>query len=137
MVSPDSTRKGANMKKFSRSRMLISGAAVAGVMALGGFAFTASNTVPNTKAGDGSGTITGYVATSVHYTLNANPANIDVVAFTLNSAPVAGSTLKAQLVTAGTWYDCTNTGTAVSCDTTVGTQATTLAANNLRVVVAD
>jgi len=125
------------MQKFSRSRMLISGAAVAGVMAIGGFAFTASNTIPNTKAGDGSGTITGYVATSVHYTLNADPANIDEVEFTLDSTPVAGSTIQAQLVTAGTWYDCTNVAAAVSCDTTVGTQATTLAANNLRVVVAD
>ena len=87
--------------------------------------------------GDGSGAITGYVASSVHYTLNANPANIDAVGFTLDSTPVAGSTLKAQLVTGGTWYTCTNVLAVVTCNTTVGTQATTLAADNLRVVIAD
>ena len=138
MVSPDST-KGSDMQKqkFSRSRMLISAAAVAGVVAVGGYAFTASNTVPNTKAGDGSGTITGYVASSVHYTLNSDPTKIDAVTFTLNSAPVSGSTIKAQLVSTGAWYDCSNSTTTVTCDTTVGTQATVQPANQLRVVVAD
>jgi len=138
-VSPDS-RKGAKMQKqkFSRSRMLISGALVAGVMAIGGFAFTNSNTVPDTKAGDGAGTITGYVASSVHYGLNStDPSKIDSVTFTVDSAPVTGSTIKAQLVTSGTWYVCTNSTTTVTCNTTVGTQATVTPANNLRVVIAD
>jgi hypothetical protein len=116
--------------------MLISGAAVAGVMAIGGFAFTASNTVPDTKAGDGAGTITGYDVTSVHYTLNADPTKVNAVAFTLDSAPVAGSTLKAQLSSTGSWYTCTNATTAVTCNTT-SPQATVQPADQLRVVIAD
>ncbi|HEY7660137.1 MAG TPA: hypothetical protein VIC58_06025 [Actinomycetota bacterium] len=102
----------------------------------GVFGLAASNTVPATKAGDGSGAISGYVLSGVHYTLNGtDPALIDQVAFTLDSAPVAGSTLKAQLVSAGSWYTCTNAGTAVTCNTT-SPQATVLPANNLRVVIA-
>jgi hypothetical protein len=111
---------------------LVSGAIVAGT-----YAFTAANTVPDTKAGDGQGTVTGYVLSSVHYNLNAtNPANIDSVTFTLDSTPVAGSTLRAQLAPAGSWYSCTNAGTAVTC-TTTAPQATVLAATNLRVIIAD
>jgi hypothetical protein len=109
---------------------VLSGAIVAGT-----YAFTAANTVPDTKAGDGAGTVTGYVLSSVHYNLNAtNPANIDSVQFTLDSAPVAGSTIKAQLFPAGSWYTCTATGTSATCTTT---GATVLAATSLRVVVAD
>jgi hypothetical protein len=112
--------------------LVLSGAIVAGT-----YAFTAANTVPATKAGDGSGAITGYVLSSVHYNLNAtNPANVDSVTFTLDSAPVAGSTLRAQLAPAGSWYACTNAGTSVSC-TTTAPQATVLAATSLRVIVAD
>jgi hypothetical protein len=111
---------------------LVSGAIVAGT-----YAYTAANTVPDTKAGDGQGTVTGYVLSSVHYNLNAtNPANIDSVTFTLDSTPVAGSTLRAQLAPAGSWYSCTNAGTAVTC-TTTAPQATVLAATNLRVIIAD
>jgi hypothetical protein len=112
--------------------LVVSGAIVAGT-----YAFTAANTVPDTKAGDGSGTVTGYVLSSVHYNLNAtNPANVDSVTFTLDSTPVAGSTIRAQLAPAGSWYSCTNAATAVTC-TTIAPQATVLAATNLRVIVAD
>jgi hypothetical protein len=120
-----------------RGRTVASAAVVAAAAGIAGFAFTASNTVPDTKAGDGVGTISGFVASSVHYTLNStNPRNMDAVSFTLDSAPIAGSTIRAQVVDGGTWYACTNTGTAVTCDTTVGTQATVVSTDKLRVVVA-
>ena len=113
--------------------------AAIGVAVLTTSAFTASNTVPQTKAGDGSNTITGYVASSVHYTLNgSNPQSIDAVAFTLDSAPIAGSTIKARLVSgSATWYSCTNSGTAVSCGTILPSQATAATADQLTIVVAD
>jgi hypothetical protein len=101
-----------------------------------GYAYTASNTVPATNAGDGTGTISGYVVSTVHYNLNAtNPTNIDSVTFNLDSTPVAGSTIKAQLASAGSWYTCTNVNTAVTC-TTTSPQATVATATQLRVVVA-
>ncbi|MDQ1496366.1 MAG: hypothetical protein QOG69_2849, partial [Actinomycetota bacterium] len=40
-------------------------------LAVGAFAYTNSNTVGATQAGDGTGAISGYVLSSVHYNLNA------------------------------------------------------------------
>lgn len=107
-------------------------------VAVGGgvYAYTASNTVGASQAGDGSGAITGFVVSSVKYNLNtSNPSNIDSVTFSLDSSPTAGSTLKTQLAPAGSWYTCTNVSTAVTCAVT-SPQATVAAATNLRVVIA-
>lgn len=101
------------------------------------FASTASNTVPNSKGGEGQGSISGYDVSSVHYELNSSdPTKIDAVTFSLDSAPVTGSSVKVKVGTAGsTWYTCTNTGVAVTCPTT-SPQATVAAADSLKVVVA-
>lgn len=100
--------------------------------------FAASNTVGSSAVGEGTGTVSGYTASAVDYTLNAtNPGNIDAVNFTVNTAPPAGSTIKVKLVSSGSdWYTCTNVTTAISC-TTTSPQATASTANELRVVVAD
>ena len=90
--------------------------AVAASLALATYAFTASNTVPGSKAGKGEGTISGYTVSAVAYTLSAsNPANVDSVAFTLDSA---ATSVKAKLVAASSTYtDCTvSGGTSVTCD---------------------
>src|SRR5574337_1312133 len=84
------------------------------------YAFAASNTVPASSAGDGSGAISGYTVSNVHYTLNAtNPANIDNVSFTIAPALLAGGSVQVKLVSAGgSWFNCTVTGgTSVSCAT--------------------
>jgi hypothetical protein len=122
--------------KQSRGRAILGSVVLAGALGVAGFAFTASNTVPDSKAGDGTGTVTGYVVSSVHYGLNStDPTKADSVTFTLDSTPVAGSTLKAQLAPAGSWYTCTFVATAVTCNVT-SPQATVVAATNLRVVIA-
>jgi hypothetical protein len=110
--------------------LLVSGALVAGT-----YAFTAANTVPTTHAGDGSGTVSGYTVSAVHYTLNAtNPGNIDSVSFTVDTAPVAGSTMRVQL--GANWYTCTNSTTTLTCNT-ASPQATVVPVTSLRVVIAD
>jgi len=59
------------------------------------YAFTASNTVPNSSAGDGTSVVSGYTVTSLAYGLNAaTPTNIDSVSFTI--APIAAGTVKAK-----------------------------------------
>ncbi len=109
---------------------------VAGVLALGAYAYTAANTVPATNAGSGVGAITGYTVSSVQYTTNATtPTNLDAVTFTI--APTAARIVRAQLAPSGTWYACVNSTGSVSCDTTVGTQATVAAATQLTVVATD
>ena len=99
------------------------------------FAFTASNTVPASKAGDGSGAVTGYVVSSVHYGLNAtDPSKADSITFDLDSTPIAGSTITTNV--GGNWYTCTNVAVAVTCPTT-SPQASVAPITTLRVVVAD
>jgi hypothetical protein len=109
------------------------------ILASATYAFAAANTVPVSKAGDGSGAITGYTASAIHYNLNgANPGTIDSVTFTLNTAPVAGSTIKIKLVAAGsTWFTCTNAGTAVTCNNGSTLGAPVISADSLQVVIAD
>ncbi len=110
-------------------------AAVVAAVGIGGLAFTASNTVPASKAGDGSGDVTGYTISSVHYSLNStDPATIDSVGFNLNSTPASGSTIKVKVD--GSWYSCTNTVAAVTCDTSSGPPSVASTAS-LQVVVAD
>jgi hypothetical protein len=106
-----------------------------GVLVAGTYAYTAANTVPASKAGDGSGAVSGYVVSAVHYNLNGtSPQNVDSVTFTLDAVPAAGSTIKAQ-VDGSNWYTCTNVTTAITC-TTTSPQATVLGATSLRVIVA-
>ena len=108
---------------------------VVATAALAATAFTATNSVPTSNAGDGSAAISGYTITGVNYTLNAtSPQDLDAVAFTI--APVSASTVRVQVENGGSWYPCTNTAGAVSCATTAP-QATVLAADQLTVVASD
>ncbi|MHB1243481.1 MAG: hypothetical protein ACYC1P_08805 [Gaiellaceae bacterium] len=89
---------------------------VAGAMATGAYAFTATNTVPSSNAGSGNGTISGYTVSAVAYTLNATtPTDIDSMAFTLSSS---ATTAKAKIVSGSTTYTaCTIAGGVnVTCD---------------------
>jgi len=104
------------------------------------YGFAAANIVPESGAGDGQGTISGYTVTNVKYTLNTtNPANLDAVTFDL--APTAGAsaptTVKVKLVSTGsTYYTCTaGVAPSWSCNTT-SPAVTTVAANELRVIAA-
>ena len=84
------------MRKTNRIRRFAFTAALAAFLASGAYAFTASNTVPGTQVGAGSGTISGYTATNVQYTLDATtPTNLNAVAFTI--APATTSAVRVQL----------------------------------------
>lgn len=102
--------------------------AVLAALVIGGgaYAFTASNTVPTTTAGTGSGAVSGYTVSNLHYNLNATaPANIDSLTFTISpSVPSASSgkvVISAALNSGGpNTYTCTTdtAGTTVTCPTT-------------------
>jgi hypothetical protein len=111
------------------------------IVAASAYAFAAANVVPESGAGDGAATVSGYTVTGVTYTLNtADPSKIDAVKFDI--APTAGAaaptTVKIQLITSGTWFGCT-VGTPAppktpwTCSVTAVTAS---AANNLRIVAA-
>jgi hypothetical protein len=101
------------------------------VLASAVYAFAASNTVPDSKAGDGSGAITGYSVSNVLYVLNTDPTKLDTVKFTLDAA---ATTVKARLVSgSGTWFACTViTGSNYQC--AISGAVNVLDANSLQVV---
>jgi hypothetical protein len=107
------------------------------VLAAAIYGFAAANTVPESGAGDGSGTISGYTISNISYALNAaTPSNIDSVSFDVTPTAGAGaaSTVYVQL-NGATWDSCANTGgNTWSCNLT---GVTALAAANLRVVAAE
>jgi hypothetical protein len=78
-------------------------------MATGAYAFTATNTVPASSAGSGSGTISGYTVSAIAYTLNAStPSDIDSLTFTLSAN---ATTAKAKIVSGSSTYTaCTIAG---------------------------
>jgi hypothetical protein len=81
----------------------------AAALALATYAFTAANTVPASKAGDGAGAITGYTVSNIEYQLDgADPSLVESVSFDLDDT---AGTVKAKLVNATlTFTDCTNAG---------------------------
>lgn len=97
------------MRAFRKKGRFLGALVVAGVVATGAYAFTASNTVPPSNAGSGNGTISGYTVSGIAYTLNATtPTDIDSVAFTLNAN---ATTAKAKVVSGSTTYTaCTIAG---------------------------
>jgi hypothetical protein len=127
--------QGETCMNINRSLKLATVLLIVLILSMAIYAFAAANTVPGSLAGDGSGAISGYTVSAIHYVLNAaNPGNIDSVTFTLSAAPAVGGTIKITMN--GTdWYSCTNVTTAVTCATTTP-QANVLGAINLRVVVA-
>jgi hypothetical protein len=110
--------------------------AVFAIVAVSAFGFAAENIVPDSKAGDGQGAVSGYEVTNIHYVLNdTNPSVVDEVTFDVDSEPAAGSTMKVQLFAAGDWYACDAVATAITCD--VGGAVDVFDADNLRFVAAD
>jgi hypothetical protein len=105
------------MKRALIGRSRILGALVVAVaLGTGAYAFTATNTVPNSSAGSGSGTISGYTVSGIAYTLNATtPSDIDSMTFTLNAS---ATTVKAKVVSGSTTYtNCSIAGGVnVTCD---------------------
>jgi len=121
------------MKRFNRRRRLALAGLLALLVAVSAYAFTATNTVPASSAGEGSGTISGFTVSAIHYTLDAaNPANVTGVSFTLAPAPASGATVRAAL-NSGAYVSCTVTSGTWSCPVT----GSVLGATSLKVVAAD
>ena len=110
------------------SRVLLVGVAVAGA-AVTTSAFTASNTVPNSVAGFGQGTVSGAVVTNIHYVSDtADSSIVDAVEFT-STTNLTGKTVTMTLktttgtVVVGAPYACTektawnSTIIVMTCDT--------------------
>ncbi len=91
--------------------------AIIAIMATAAYGFAAGNTVADGgKAGDGSGDISGFTVSNIHYTMDTgNPALITGVSFSLDS--------KATTATVKFAGADNNFGTAYSCDAVGGAPA--------------
>ena len=111
------------------------------VIAGSAYAFAASLTgIPTSKAGTGSGTVSGYAVSAVAYTFNADPTKLDSVTFTLDGVATFAQ-IEVDSV-GGVWYDCVDAdgasaGNVWTCNTTVGTQATAAEMDTLTIVASD
>lgn len=85
---------------------------LAGLMGLGAYAFTASNTVPAQAAGGGTAAVSGYTEKGVSYTWSLSGEYITTVNFILtNAEKLKPSDVAVSLSTAATpaaeeWVDC-------------------------------
>jgi hypothetical protein len=130
------------LKRVPTSRLIVTAVAALAI-AGGAYAFTAANTVPSSTAGAGSGSVSGYTVSGLHYVLDTTtPANIDSMTFTISPAvPSTGSgkvIVQASLTTGGpNTYTCsTNTaGDTVTC-TTASPQLTADKLSTVTVVAA-
>jgi hypothetical protein len=110
--------------------------AIIAIMATAAYGFAASNTVPTSRAGDGSGAISGYKVSNVHYTMDQNnPTNITEVDFDLNHT---ANTVQVRLVSNGGWFTCDPVTAAPDMSWTCTISGVTVAAaNSLEVAAAD
>jgi hypothetical protein len=86
---------------------------LAGLMGLGAYAFTASNTIPAQAAGGGTAAVSGYTENGVSYTWSLSGEHITEADFKLTSATaklepsdVAAALSEASVPAAKEWVDC-------------------------------
>lgn len=110
-----------------------------GASALAVFGYAAANVVPESGAGDGANTISGYTITNVVYTPNAtDPTKVDF--WTMNVNPTAGAAAATKVYAkvnsaSTTYFTCAlNTAPNWKCDPAAASEPTVLSTDNLRVI---
>jgi hypothetical protein len=109
------------------------------VLAGSAYAFAAALTVPNTRAGDGVGTVNNDFGAVTNIVYTMGPTVLTNVKFNL-AISVPADTVKVQLVASGPWYTCSGvegtitTSTDWTCATTLITMTDI---NQLRVIAND
>ncbi|MHB8059958.1 MAG: hypothetical protein ACYDHO_03910 [Gaiellaceae bacterium] len=119
------------MKRRNRGRRFLGTILLTLLFAVSAYAFTATNVVPPSQAGDGNAAISGYTVSNVAYQLAADPANIASWSFDLSAA--AGTVQSKLVSTSSAYTSCVNGGGNHWVCTPAALQ-TVSAANDLRVV---
>ena len=126
-----SSMKRPGSKKYG-TRKALGVILVVGLVAAGTYAFTATNTVAASKAGDGAAAITGYNVTNVTYTQNpVDPTLLATYTFTLDAA---ASSVDAKVVSGQLTYDNCVGGLLNSWTCTPPAGTTVQSLDNLRVI---
>jgi hypothetical protein len=130
------------MKKMLRPRsfgMIV----LALILAATVYGFAAANTVPDTYAGDGTGTISGYEICNLTYSIygDGDPTDIDQISFDLHadgtscSSAVNASTVVLSFTGAAPWTNCSPGTPSSSISCTVSQSVS--AASTLRVIASE
>ena len=116
---------------FKRSSRVLLVTLLLFVLAGATYAFAASNTVPETYAGDGEGGVKGYNVTNIHYVVNG--ADIESVTFSVvdEDGGLTATDVKASMDDGTTWSNCTIGGNGWTCNIS---GVTVLSATSLRVI---
>lgn len=115
-------------------RLLVIGAL--GLVAAATLGFAAANTVGSSFAGDGTGAVSGYGITNLHYTLDGNNPNLTTsISFNISPALTGTSTKRISFDNGANWVPAANcSGTnPVSCTAAVAVQSIT----SVRIVAAE
>lgn len=111
------------------------------IVALAIYGFAAANTVPESGAGDGSGTVSGYTISNIQYTLlSTDPSKLAEVDFDVSPTAGAGaaSDVRISMDSGASWLACTNpSGNSWNCAFAGGSEPDVLGINSLRVVAVD
>jgi hypothetical protein len=120
------------MSKRNRKTLTLIGTLVSMLLvATAAYAFTATNVVSTTRAGDGHSTISGYTISNVVYTLdNTSPQNIAGWQFDLDAA---AASVRSKLVSSSTYTACVH-GAGFHWTCTPAAEPTVAAADELRVI---
>jgi hypothetical protein len=131
---------GERKRTRLRRRILWLGVLVV-ALSVGSYAFTASLTVPQSAAGEGSGTVNGYTVGTPTYTLNAaDPTKVDQVVLNVSATVTASTTVTVSANAGSTWQSCTQgviASGAANYTCVFATKPTTSAVSTLMVAVAN
>ena len=119
------------LKSRNRGRRFLGTMLLTLLFAVAAYAFTATNVVPASQAGDGANSISGYTVSNVAYQLAADPANIASWSFDLSAT---ARTVQSKLDSANSYTLCSNGGAGNHWVCIPAALQTVEAANNLRVV---
>jgi hypothetical protein len=107
------------MRIFTKPRAVLGVGLAAAVVAVGGYAFTASNTIPDSNAGYDTSTVSGYTISAISYHLDTDPTKSDYVTFDVapDNSGIAPSDVRAKPGAADTVYTtcALTTGTTWKC----------------------
>jgi hypothetical protein len=129
-----------SISKIFRPRVLAISIIVL-ILAVAAFGYAAANIVPESGAGDGTGTVSGYTITNINYTLLASdPSSVE--SLTLDVAPTAGAgpATDVRITVDGgtTWVTCTGpVGSTWTCTFAALSEPSVLAIIDLQVVAVE
>lgn len=128
-----------SISKIFRPRILIAIGLIL-ILAVVAFGYAAANVVPESGAGDGTGTVSGYTITNIDYTLDGtDPSTMASVTFDVASTSgTAGDATDVRItVDSGTtWITCV-AGTPPAWTCTFGTPPSVLLITDLQVVAVE